>query len=283
MKRLTVSRWRTLTGTIPTQAPMAWQELATLLTNSIEATTKHAVGLWSPASFTGPRKASNVTEVGALVLDFDGGTSLEQVRALSCGLCAILHTTWSHQPGGPRFRLVVQLSRAISPTDFGPVWQWAARRFSADCTGPDPACKDPGRCWLLPSHPRGAEHYEEVLQGDALDVDQILIETPPARSRVALGRPVTASAAARLPPRVEALLRLDGNLRDLWRGKKSSGDTSDSGCDFSCALQLLRRGVPPDVVLAALRLRPRGKLRTERYFQLTVAKARHAHRPRGRR
>lgn len=92
-----------------------------------------------------------------------------------------------------------------------------------------------------------------------------------------IGRPVTAPMKAviepAISPRVRALLVHRPDVRNLWLGLKSWGDTSRSGVDMSFAVALLRDGVQPAEVVAALALRQDVRRVDATYLNLTVAKA----------
>jgi hypothetical protein len=76
-----------------------------------------------------------------------------------------------------------------------------------------------------------------------------------------------------LPPQVEALVRSTLAVERLWRGEKATGDTSRSGCDYAFARELLRRGVPAEDTMTALRLRPGAHSTREDYVVRTVSNA----------
>ena len=110
---------------------------------------KRALPAWSPAIFaTGAsRRADAVLEVGCLVLDVDAGDPDAAFDAWP-GLIALMHTTWSHHPGAPRYRLVLPLARPVPAARWGQAWAWAA----AKSTGPTrrartrPGCTSAPRC-----------------------------------------------------------------------------------------------------------------------------------------
>jgi hypothetical protein len=139
---------------------------------------KRALPAWSPARFRpgATRKAGAVEEVSCLVLDFDAGEPDEALAAWADHL-VVLHTTWSHAPEAPRFRLVLPLARPVSLSAWARAWGWAAER----APGADPACKDPSRLYFRPARPRpDAPHLAEVRLGAPLDILALLPEPPPA-------------------------------------------------------------------------------------------------------
>lgn len=148
---------------------------------------KLALPAWSPARFRrgAARKAGAVEDVSCLVLDFDAGDPDDALADWADHL-VVMHTTWSHTPEAPRFRLVVPLARPVPLISWARVWAWAAER----APGADVACKDPSRLYFRPALPRpDAPHRTEVLVGALLDVLDVLPEPPPAAPAVRLHAP----------------------------------------------------------------------------------------------
>ena len=75
---------------------------------------------------------------------------------------------------------------------------------------------------------------------------------------------------AAVAPRVAFLITARREIRLLWEGEKSGGDTSASGIDFSLAVELLRARVPPDQVAPAIIARPGAHRTTADYAWKTV-------------
>jgi hypothetical protein len=71
---------------------------------------------------------------------------------------------------------------------------------------------------------------------------------------------IKLSGAVELTERVEALIRKDPAVAQLWAGVKTTGDTSASGLDASLALLLHRGGCSQDEIEAALRAYPHGQI-----------------------
>jgi hypothetical protein len=158
----------------------------------IQAANKLDLPAWSPARFAigATRKASAVEFVSCLVLDHDDGDP-EAALAAWAGWVAILHSTWSHRPDAPRFRVVVPLAQAVPAERWGAALAWAAERS----VGADPACKDPSRIYFRPAIPfADAPRLERVQVGDVLDVLPLLPAEPPPK------RP--AKAALLVPARL---------------------------------------------------------------------------------
>lgn len=120
---------------------------------------------WIPATFRegGKRCKADVVTVNALVYDFDSGTiSMEEALHCAEGLQAIAHTSYSHTPEHPKFRLVIYLSHPIPKGQFAAVWQAMAARFPAGAV--DISCKDSARLYYLPAAPKERAHLFEYIK-----------------------------------------------------------------------------------------------------------------------
>lgn len=135
---------------------------------------------WSPAEFEPCKRAKeHVTRVHAVCLDYDGGTSIDEAVDAWAGHYGYLHTTRRHSDDAPRFRVILPLSRSVSPFEFGALW----RRIGAKHGGLDPAPKDPSRFWFWPSCNDEGEYHDQILDGDPLDPDVWLATPDPAQDR----------------------------------------------------------------------------------------------------
>lgn len=102
---------------------------------------------WSPWTFDGPRSNATAVAAAAVGVEYDGTTSIEDIRRVWAPWTHAAHTTWSHTPESPRVRVVVALERPVTPTTWPGVW--AALRAVDDRI--DRKCSDPARLWFLPS------------------------------------------------------------------------------------------------------------------------------------
>lgn len=120
------------------------------------------------------RKASDVTGRSLVTLDIDYGTTgtPEIIADMLAGTAWCLYTTHSHTPKEPRFRLVVPLSREVTPDEYGPI----ARRIADDIgiTLFDMSTYEPSRLMYWPSAPRDAEFIGLTGDGEPADADAIL-------------------------------------------------------------------------------------------------------------
>jgi predicted P-loop ATPase len=193
---------------------------------------KHAGRGWSPATFADDRRVkAGVESVCALVLDYEATegqlpTDPSEAAALWGQVRGWLHTTYSHTPETPRFRVVVPLSRTVDAAEHAVLWRWAATRCAEAGHQIDESCRDASRFWFLPAvRPgRGAEYVMLPLDGEAwLDVDAVLQEQraaeapPPAPKRQARASQPDETGAARFVRKA-----LDGALDDLRRAPKGT-------------------------------------------------------------
>jgi len=138
-------------------------------------------GGWSAATFEPCARAkANVKSLCAAVLDYDEGVTIAEACQTWGGVFGFLHTTKSHQPGSPSFRVILPFSREVTPKEYALLWEALYNRTRRKT---DRSTKDPSRFWFLPgsAHP---ELFESIdLEGDLLDVDALLasvkLEAPP--------------------------------------------------------------------------------------------------------
>jgi hypothetical protein len=97
------------------------------------------------------------------------------------------HTTWSHTPRAPRWRVVIPLAQPVPARQWSDVWR---RARAALCPEADPACKDPSRAYWLPSHNGGVSAEATRHKGPLLDpstLPELPVEPRPvstARGRI---------------------------------------------------------------------------------------------------
>lgn len=155
-----------------------------------EVRDKDDAPLWSPVTYReGGLRVKNQTErniatVNALVLDYDRDVSIEAARAAWGGFEHAGYTSWGHRylkppkyDGGPRFRLVLPLSRPVTTREFRVVWAWA-HRFAADCGVPFDPLADPGRIYFVPSYrpgTAGERSFWHCTNPDVLDPDAAMM------------------------------------------------------------------------------------------------------------
>jgi hypothetical protein len=188
-----ITLWNRLFDHNGTEREVSWPELVELLTARAEFRGGDMHPGWSPVRLAPCVRASeNVRQVFALCLDFDEGEELQAavLRAKKLGR-GVMHTTRKHQRdgNGDRFRIVLELSRPVSPFEFAELW----KRVAPAAGNVDPAPKDASRFWFLPGTTGNQEFLARDWEGEPLDVDAWLAKADPAAARPE----ATVSRAAR--------------------------------------------------------------------------------------
>ena len=133
-------------------------EAADALRKKARARAKTDLRLWSPARYVdgSDRHKENVLALSCLVIDVDAGVSPRAVADRFAPFHRIVHTTWSHTPEIPKFRLVLPLARPVRGEDAEGLWRWAQQRSGGVA---DPALKSAAATFALP-----AAHDEERIR-----------------------------------------------------------------------------------------------------------------------
>ncbi len=135
------------------------------------------VGGWSAARYKDDarRGSDGVEAATALVFDIDGA-SPEQVEAMKSrleaeGVASQITSTFSHEPDCPSLRLVIYVSREVSPSEYPRVWNGVVHHYQIPA---DPAARDVSRLWFLPAAREGAPVVRLQQDGPTLDPDAFL-------------------------------------------------------------------------------------------------------------
>lgn len=123
----------------------------------------------------GRRKADAITQRRLLTLDLDevpADADPWDTVILVLGCAAVLYSTHSHRPDAPRLRLVMPLSRAVSPEEYAAVARKIAQDIGIDMC--DDTTYEPHRLMYWPSLSYDAEYRYEFSDGPWLDVDEQL-------------------------------------------------------------------------------------------------------------
>lgn len=123
----------------------------------------------------GRRKADAITQRRLLTLDLDevpADADPWDTVVLVLGCAAVLYSTHSHRPNAPRLRLVMPLSRAVSPEEYAAVARKIAQDIGIDMC--DDTTYEPHRLMYWPSLSYDAEYRYEFSDGPWLDVDEQL-------------------------------------------------------------------------------------------------------------
>lgn len=205
------TKWRSVVDTTSGQAiTTTWGEFfETLEVAPPPFAGKKAHPGWSAAVFDPLRRLNvNVRELTALVLDYEGGTSIGDACGLWRESYGFLHTSKAHTDEAPRFRVILPFTRAVTSEEYSRLWRWAKERVKAAGQHIDPSPKDAARFWYLPS--RSIGRYEaRWLLGDVLDPDAI----PETETEADADATSTGDFGLAVGERNQALFRLAASLR----------------------------------------------------------------------
>lgn len=123
------------------------------------------------------RNKAAVVSRWALALDADsaGVDFLASVGDL--GWAAVAHTTFSHTPAEPRFRLLILLDRDVTSAEYERLARVVMHRLGVDQF--DRGSVEAWRYMFKPSTPKPVEYEYRVYEGDPLPVDTLLAEYDP--------------------------------------------------------------------------------------------------------
>ena len=143
----------------------------------------------------GRRKTDTVVwrQVLTLDLDFAKGDIWASVETMFCHACA-MYSTHKHSPSNQRLRLVIPLTRPITPDEYPAVARRIAADFGIDFF--DDTTYEPHRLMYWPSTAQDGEFVFKYLDEPWLDPDEVLARYPdwrdpsywPESSRVGAAR-----------------------------------------------------------------------------------------------
>lgn len=123
----------------------------------------------------GRRKAEAIMQRRLLTLDLDDvprNADPWGTVVLVLGCAAVLYSTHSHRPEAPRLRLVMPLSRPVSPEEYSAIARKVAQDIGIDMC--DDTTYEPHRLMYWPSASINAEYRYEVEDGPWLNADEQL-------------------------------------------------------------------------------------------------------------
>jgi hypothetical protein len=253
---ITVTFWPSRRATCGQRVgPGPWAQFVRELLAAPEVgTSKESLPGWSAATFDGDRRSgTRVGLVYALVLDQDDGASLADVASVWRGTLAAIHSTWSHTARAPRWRIVVALSRPVTPAEHACVWTSAQARCAAAGLVIDASARDASRLWYVPARRPRARYVLRRLRGVPLDVEAVL-----AAAR---------ACAVSSPP----------NRQAKPHKRAPRHDESASGEDAKLAIRLVQGGASDREIERALARSARRKNNPSDYIDRTIAWARTFH------
>lgn len=157
------------------------------LEKDIRSMAKKDLRLWSPTHYPDQsrRGSDQVLHLSCLVLDYDSGVRPSEAEATWEGYFHILHTTWSHTPQHPKFRLILPLATPVPAAHWPQVYAWAQAQTGFAVDG---SKKGAGTTFALPAVPDpNCPRLAFSSPGPLLDpVIEGLVDTPapPAESGV---------------------------------------------------------------------------------------------------
>lgn len=141
----------------------------------------------------GVRKSGNVAfrTLVTLDLDYATATAWKDFTKAWPGVAAVCYSTHSHTPANRRLRLVLPLSRRVSPEEYEPIARRVAERCGMEQF--DDTTYQAARLFYWPSTPRDGDFFFQEQQGMPLDADEVLrsyvdyhdVSSWPTSSRVA--------------------------------------------------------------------------------------------------
>lgn len=200
-KQYTVSGFQSEADTIPFKKKYTWPELASLMAKPRVRNEKKGTMCFSPVEYhDGARRGlKGVSNVCMAVFDFDHGLSVEEAKQRFAGYRCIIHSSFSHIPDKPKFRVIVPLSHAVPAAQWSQLWDVINNKFGGLN---DPAVKDASRLYYLYCHPKGSEdHFCYVQEGYELDVDTLTQQIVESHAQVVI--PAAAKQKASSPSNLE--------------------------------------------------------------------------------
>ena len=143
---------------------------------------------WKPASkkecgnyvlgkLTGPvRRKTTIQSRCAITIDIDSPDKdfLSRVRVVLMGTVAFIHTTFSSAPDDKRYRILVPLPRPVTPDEYVRATEVLVDRLGKEYC--DPGSSEPERYMFKPSTQHPDWYYAETLDGDLIDVEELLAD-----------------------------------------------------------------------------------------------------------
>ncbi len=122
---------------------------------------------------SGRRKKDTVESRSGITLDADhaDGGFIDRLEMLADYKCAV-YSTHSHTPETPRLRVVIPLSREVTPDEYAALARLVADEIGMDYF--DDSTYEPERLMYWPSTPSDGVYVYKAIDGEALDPDVYL-------------------------------------------------------------------------------------------------------------
>lgn len=121
----------------------------------------------------GRRKQQNVLHRQIVTLDIDfAHTEFWDDFLMQYNNAAVLHASHKHHETSPRFRLVMPLSREVTPDEYIAISRRIAGNLNIELF--DNTTFDPSRLMFWPSSPKDIDYYFRFNDGEWIDADEVL-------------------------------------------------------------------------------------------------------------
>lgn len=121
----------------------------------------------------GRRKPENVVHRQIMTLDIDfAHLDFWDDFIMQFNAAAVLHGTHKHSAATPRYRLVMPLSREVTPDEYVAISRQVAGLLDIDLF--DSTTFETNRLMFWPSSPKDVEYYAEIQEGPWYDADEAL-------------------------------------------------------------------------------------------------------------
>jgi hypothetical protein len=174
---------------------VSWEALVVRLSRfpiQSEATDKRRLPCWAPTQIRPATActAPGIEALSLLVLDIDSGIGIADALDRCAPFTVAAHTSWSHRPGQPRFRLVLPLAQPIPVERWKSAWSIAVEALGLPA---DPKCCNANRRYLLPARSGPSAAHEAHAHTTALALD-LLPLLPAAEAHAQLHPPLRTLA-----------------------------------------------------------------------------------------
>ena len=171
-------KWSTLLKRLaqPVITPETYTEY-TAMTKAQQDKVKDVGGFVAGTLEGGKRSARTVTARSVLTFDLDQApVGFWEDYSQLLDYAAAVYSTHKHRPDKPRLRLLVPMSREVSPDEYEAVARMLATDIGMDYL--DPSTFQPSRLMYWPSHSTGADYIFEYCDAPLLDPDTVLARYP---------------------------------------------------------------------------------------------------------
>ncbi len=123
----------------------------------------------------GKRSTRTVRSRSAITLDLDFAPMNFWSRfSLMFDNAACCYSTHKHQPSSPKFRVIIPLTRPVSPDEYEAIARWIASSDGMEIDWCDDTTFQPSRMMFWPSTSTDGEYFFEVQDGEILDPQSVL-------------------------------------------------------------------------------------------------------------